>query len=54
WAGGLIVTHLGLHHTPWMGALVVLGSLALTHYSGVLDQRSGIPARSNGPVPVGH
>lgn len=54
WAGGLIVTHLGLQHTPWIGALVVLVSLALTQWSGVLDRRSGIPARSAGPVPVGH
>ncbi|WP_010462393.1 MFS transporter [Acidovorax radicis] len=54
WAGGLIVTHLGLHHTPWIGALVVLVSLALTQWSGVLDRRSGIPVRSSGPVPVGH
>ncbi|MBV7428680.1 MFS transporter [Acidovorax sp. sif1233] len=54
WAGGLIVTHLGLMHTPWIGALVVLVSLALTHYSGVLDRRSGIPVRGSGPVPVGH
>jgi MFS transporter, DHA1 family, inner membrane transport protein len=54
WAGGLIVTHLGLMHTPWIGAVVVLVSLALTHYSGVLDRRAGIPVRSSGPVPVGH
>ncbi|MBU4423963.1 MAG: MFS transporter [Gammaproteobacteria bacterium] len=54
WAGGLIVTHLGLQHTPWIGALVVLVSLALTQWSGVLDRRSGIPVRSAGPVPVGH
>lgn len=54
WAGGLIVTHLGLQHTPWIGALVVLASLALTHWSGVLDRRSGIPVRASGPVPVGH
>ncbi|MDP3809917.1 MAG: MFS transporter [Hydrogenophaga sp.] len=54
WAGGLIVTHLGLIHTPWIGALVVLVSLALTHLSGVLDRRSGIPVRGHGPVPVGH
>lgn len=54
WAGGLIVTHLGLQHTPWIGALVVLVSLALTHWSGVLDRRSGIPVRASGPVPVGH
>jgi len=54
WAGGLIVTHLGLMHTPWIGALVVLASLALTHWSGVLDRRSGIPVRASGPVPAGH
>ncbi len=54
WAGGLIVTHLGLQHTPWIGALVVLMSLALTHWSGVLDRRSGIPVRAAGVVPVGH
>ena len=54
WAGGLIVTHLGLQHTPWIGAVVVLVSLALTHWSGVLDRRSGIPVRASGPVPVGH
>ena len=54
WAGGLIVTHLGLMHTPWIGALVVLVSLALTHWSGVLDRRSGIPVHAGGPVPVGH
>ena len=54
WAGGLIVTHLGLMHTPWIGALVVLVSLALTQWSGALDRQSGIPVRSSGPVPVGH
>ena len=37
-----------------LGALVVLVSLALTQWSGVLDKRSGIPVRSSGPVPVGH
>jgi len=54
WAGGLIVTHWGLQHTPWIGALVVLVSLALTQWSGVLDKRSGIPVRAAGVVPVGH
>jgi len=54
WAGGLIVTHLGLMHTPWIGALVVLVSLALTQWSGTLDRRAGIPVRASGPVPVGH
>lgn len=54
WAGGLIVTHLGLQHTPWIGALVVLVSLALAHWSGVLDRRSGIPVRAAGVVLAGH
>jgi predicted MFS family arabinose efflux permease len=57
WAGGLIVTHLGLMHTPWIGALVVLVSLALTQWSGTLDRRAGIPVRAAagaGPVAVGH
>jgi DHA1 family inner membrane transport protein len=54
WAGGLVVTHIGLMHTPWIGALVVLGALALTHWSGRLDHREGIPARaqSKAPIPV--
>jgi DHA1 family inner membrane transport protein len=39
WAGGLIVSHFGLMHTPWIGALVVLLSLALTAWSGRLDRR---------------
>ncbi|WP_416048713.1 MFS transporter [Cupriavidus basilensis] len=38
WAGGLIVTHMGLMHTPWIGALVVLAALGLTVLSGRLDQ----------------
>jgi DHA1 family inner membrane transport protein len=52
WAGGLIVTHLGLIHTPWIGALVVLVSLGLTQWSGVLDLRSGMSVRG-GPAAVG-
>ncbi|VFR43339.1 Putative drug efflux protein [plant metagenome] len=39
WGGGLIVEHLGLMHTPWIGGVVVLGALALTAWSGRLDQR---------------
>ena len=54
WAGGLIMTHWGLQHTPWIGAVVVLVSLVLTQWSGVLDRRSGIPVRAAGGVPVGH
>lgn len=41
WAGGLIVEHLGLLATPWIGGIVVLGALALTTYSGVLDKKAG-------------
>lgn len=46
WAGGLVVSHLGLLHTPWIGALVVLVALALTYWSGHLDAREGVPVRS--------
>jgi DHA1 family inner membrane transport protein len=41
WGGGLIVTRLGLMATPWIGALVVLGALALTTLAGWLDRRDG-------------
>jgi len=54
WAGGLIVTHLGLMHTPWIGALVVLVSLALTCWSGALDRRGGGPAGCHGVRPAAH
>jgi MFS transporter, DHA1 family, inner membrane transport protein len=54
WLGGLIVTHLGIMHTAWIGALVVLVSLAITTWSGVLDKRSGIATRFDGPAPIGH
>jgi MFS transporter, DHA1 family, inner membrane transport protein len=52
WAGGLVVTHLGLMHTPWIGALVVLVALALTYWSGHLDAREGVPARNATPAPA--
>ncbi|MDB5935098.1 MAG: sugar transporter [Massilia sp.] len=43
WGGGLIVAHLGLMATPWIGALVVMGALALTTLAGMLDRRdSGV------------
>ncbi|ADX44267.1 major facilitator superfamily MFS_1 [Paracidovorax avenae ATCC 19860] len=54
WAGGLIVTHLGLMHTPWIGAVVVLGALALTQASGVLDARGGAAMRGGRPAAAGH
>lgn len=50
WAGGLIVSHLGLMHTPWIGSLVVLGAFALTHWSGRLDRRAPPIAPSARPV----
>jgi DHA1 family inner membrane transport protein len=53
WAGGLIVSHFGLMHTPWIAASVVLIALALTEWSGALDRRSGIPAQGAVPVPAG-
>ncbi|MDB5844450.1 MAG: major facilitator superfamily 1 [Polaromonas sp.] len=49
WAGGLVVTHLGVMHTPWIGAAVVLGALALTFWSGRLDLREGAAARGLRP-----
>jgi DHA1 family inner membrane transport protein len=52
WAGGLVVTHLGLMHTPWIGAVVVLGALALTCWSGRLDAREGFSPRAAGHTPV--
>ena len=54
WAGGLVVTHVGLMHTPWIGAVVVLGALALTFWSGRLDQRDPVsaPTQVSGRVPA--
>jgi DHA1 family inner membrane transport protein len=46
--GGLVVDHLGLMHTPWLGALVVLGALGLTVLSGRLDRRDGVADRADG------
>jgi predicted MFS family arabinose efflux permease len=42
WGGGLIVASFGLMATPWIGALVVLGALALTTLAGRLDRRDSI------------
>lgn len=44
WGGGVIVDHLGLVHTGWIGALVVLGAWGLTAWSGRLDRLSPRPA----------
>ena len=43
WGGGLIVAHLGLMHTPWIGALIVVGALLLTTLAGRLDERDPVP-----------
>ncbi|UQV47746.1 MFS transporter [Janthinobacterium lividum] len=48
WGGGLIVEHLGLVHTGWIGALVVLGAFGLTALSGRMDRRYPLPVRSGG------
>lgn len=40
WFGGLIVAGPGLIHTTWIGALVVLGAVGLTLWSGRLDRES--------------
>ena len=45
WGGGLIVEHLGLVHTGWIGALVVLGAFGLTALSGRLDRKKPISVR---------
>jgi len=52
WGGGLIVAHLGLMATPWIGALVVVGALLLTTLAGWLDRRDGVPAKSMAAAPV--
>lgn len=54
WGGGLIVAHLGLVHTGWIGALVVMGAYALTAFSGRLDQRDGVEAVEARRVVGGH
>ena len=52
--GGLVVDHIGLMHTPWIGALVVLGALALTVLSGRLDRRDGLDVRADGIAVSAH
>ena len=52
--GGLVVDHLGLMHTPWIGALVVLGALGLTVLSGRLDRRDGVAERAEGIAVAAH
>jgi predicted MFS family arabinose efflux permease len=45
WGGGIIVARLGLMATPWIGALVVVGALALTTLAGALDRRDAATSR---------
>jgi predicted MFS family arabinose efflux permease len=40
WGGGVIVSEMGLMHTPWIGAVIVLVALILTRMSGHLDKRT--------------
>ncbi|MNF35663.1 Inner membrane transport protein YdhP [compost metagenome] len=54
WAGGLIVAHLGLIHTAWIGALTVLVALALTAWSGRLDRGEPLPQTAGVGVVAGH
>jgi len=41
WGGGMIVSEMGLMHTPWIGAVIVIVALVLTRMSGRLDKRKG-------------
>lgn len=52
WAGGLVVSHLGLAHTPWIAALVTLAAFGLTALSGRLDRRNSVEPAANGAVPT--
>lgn len=39
WGGGIIVESSGLMDTPWVGAVIVVIALILTHISGLLDNK---------------
>ncbi len=52
--GGLVVDHVGLMHTPWLGALVVMGAFGLTALSGRLDRRDGVADRAEGIAVSAH
>lgn len=54
WGGALVVTHLGLMAAPWIGAIVVLGALALTTLAGWLDRRDGIAPRFGSGAVAAH
>lgn len=40
--GGFVVEHLGLMHTPWIGALIVLQAYGLTHVSEAGERRAAL------------
>ncbi|WP_205472978.1 MFS transporter [Agarivorans sp. Alg241-V36] len=42
WGGGMIVANAGVEHTPWAGAVIVLGALLLTRLSAALDKKSTV------------
>ena len=46
WAGANVVQELGLVHTPWIGALLVLLALILTTLSGRLDRKASSKQRN--------
>ncbi|WP_295999858.1 MFS transporter [Rugamonas sp.] len=54
WGGGLIVEQMGLVHTGWIGAIVVLAAFGLTALSGRLDRRDprAVPAAAPRKVRV--
>ena len=54
WGGGLIVEHVGLVHTGWIGGLVVLGALGLTALSGRLDRLNPRAVRGSGVRVAAH
>ncbi|MBS7660896.1 MFS transporter [Pseudomonas lalucatii] len=54
WGGGLIVSQLGLIHTAWIGALVVLLALALTAWSGHLDRQGSLQTTADGTLAADH
>lgn len=54
WAGGWVVAHLGLAHTPWIAALVVFAAFGLTALAGRLDRRDGVPDRAAGLAAAAH
>ncbi|MFC0250289.1 MFS transporter [Massilia consociata] len=54
WGGGIIVAKLGLMATPWIGALIVLGALALTTLARWQDRRDAAPVQATPRTAVTH